>query len=195
MIRVKQAIVVEGRYDRIRLASLVDAVVVETGGFRIFKDPDRVEMLRTLAKTTGLLVLTDSDAAGFKIRSYIKSCVREGEVLHAYIPDILGKERRKQQPSREGKLGVEGVSDEALLTALRRAGVLAGRTEARSCQITKADFFEDGLTGTPGSAGRRRELCARLGLPAHLSANSLLTVLCALLDRQEYKRLVSELAE
>ena len=192
MIQLEQAVVVEGKYDKIRLDALLDAVIIETNGFRIFKDPDKVALLRELAERTGIVVLTDSDAAGFKIRNYIRSTVRTGKVYHAYIPEILGKERRKAHPSKEGTLGVEGMQTQVLLQALERAGIGAREGEPGR-RITKADFFSDGLSGTPGSAERRQRLIARLGMPHYLSANSLLDILNTLYSYEQYQQLVQTL--
>lgn len=190
MLHVKQAVVVEGKYDKIKLSSLLDATIIETDGFRIFRDPDKVTLLRELARRTGLIVLTDSDSAGFKIRAYIKSCVREGEILHAYIPEILGKERRKQRPSAEGTLGVEGVPAQVLLEALLRAGIRTDETPQRRRLITKADLFADGLSGGTDSHARRTALLQGLSLPRHLSANSMLDVLNTMFTFEEYRALV-----
>lgn len=190
MLHVKQAVVVEGKYDKIKLTSLLDATIIETDGFRIFSDRDKVTLLRELARRTGLVVLTDSDRAGFRIRAYIKNCVREGEVLHAYIPEILGKERRKQHPSAEGTLGVEGVPAQILLAALERAGIHADEAPTQRRLVTKADLFVDGLSGGTDSHARRTALLERLGLPHYLSANSMLDVLNTMFTFEEYRALV-----
>lgn len=182
---------VEGKYDKIKLAPLLDATILETGGFRIFKDKDKLAMLRAIAKAAGLVILTDSDAAGFVIRNHIKSCVREGKIYHAYIPEILGKERRKQQPSKAGTLGVEGVPDAVILAALEKAGVYAEQRPARERPVTKADLYEDGLSGGENSHARRSELLRRLELPQYLSANSMLDVLNTLFSYEEYKELAA----
>lgn len=193
MIRIEQAVVVEGKYDKIKLSSIIDALILETGGFKIFKDRELLGLLRALARTRGVLILTDSDAAGFKIRSFLTGALPKGSVRHAYIPDILGKEPRKAAPSKEGKLGVEGVPKPAILACLRRAGVLCEecfpREDAR--RITKADLFEDGLSGGEDSAARRRALLRELELPERLSANAMLEVLNAMLGYDAYKRRVA----
>ncbi len=193
MLKVNQAIVVEGKYDRIRLASVVDATIIETGGFRIFKDPDKLEMLRTLARVTGLIILTDSDRAGFKIRHYIQGSIDPSLIINVYIPDILGKERRKSISSAEGTLGVEGISAQLLLAAFAKAGIESGQTEKRKRPITKSDLFDDGLTGGTQSAEKRRKLMAGLGLPGRLSTGSMLTVFNAMLSFEEYKEHVTNL--
>jgi ribonuclease M5 len=188
VLKLRQAIVVEGRYDRIRLASVVDATIVETGGFRIFKDPDKLRMLRTLAEVSGLIILTDSDRAGFCIRRYIQGAVDPSRITHVYIPSITGRERRKSASSAEGTLGVEGLSADILLEAFAKAGVQSTPVPGRSRPITRADLMEDGLAGGAGSAGRRRALMGSLGLPGGLSTGSLLTVLNTMMDYEEYKR-------
>lgn len=177
MIRIKQAIIVEGRYDKIRLSSLVEAIIIPTNGFGLYKDKETAELIKTLAKKTGIIILTDSDSAGFRIRSHLKNIVKEGEVINCYIPDVYGKERRKDSPSKEGKLGVEGMTSEALLEAFSRAGVLADDVPKREKLITKADLMELGYIGAENSTERRRELQRRLGLPGRLSANMLLELL------------------
>lgn len=184
MISVKEVIVVEGRYDRNTLSQVFDAVIVETSGFGVFNDREKLALLRRLAEARGLVVLTDSDGAGFVIRNYIKGAIDPALVKMAYIPDVPGKERRKSSPSKEGKLGVEGMSAEVLIAALRRAGAtLSGETAThRTGGITKATLYELGLSGRPDSAARRRELLKKLDLPEKLGANALLDVLNALYD-------------
>ena len=184
MVRVKEAIVVEGRYDKNTLSQVVDGVILETGGFGIFKDEERLILLRRLARERGLIVLTDSDGAGFVIRNFLKGAVDPAQVKHAYIPDRFGKERRKRQPGKEGKLGVEGMPPQVLLEALRQGGAtfLEEGEEERPGRrpITKADLFAVGLSGTPDARERRAELLRRLDLPEHLSPNAMLEVLNAL---------------
>ena len=192
MLRLKQAVVVEGRYDKIKLSSLLDATIIETDGFRIFRDKEKVALLRELARRTGLVVLTDSDRAGFQIRAYIKNCVRQGEVLHAYIPEILGKERRKQRPSAQGTLGVEGVPSQVLLQALERAGITAAQAEPGRRLMTKADLVADGLSGGQNSHERRMRLLESLGLPRYLSANSMLDVFNTMFTYEEYQALLQQ---
>lgn len=184
MLRIKEAIVVEGRYDKNTLSQLVDTVILETSGFAIFKDDERLDLLRRLAEKQGLIVLTDSDGAGFVIRNYLKGAVDPSLVKHAYIPDRMGKEKRKRTPGKEGKLGVEGMPPEVLLEALRSAGAtfLEGESAAASPRrlITKADLYAAGLSGVPEAAERRVALLKRLDLPEHLSPNAMLEVLNAL---------------
>ena len=191
MERVKEVIVVEGRYDKNALSQVVDAVILETSGFGIFKDRQKQKLFRTLAETRGLIVLTDSDGAGFVIRNFIKGCTDPRTVKHAYIPDICGKERRKRAPSREGKLGVEGMRPEILLEALRRAGAgfEGDAPEETRTPITKADLYARGLSGGTDSAEKRRALLRQLDLPERLTADGLLEVLNALMTREEFFRL------
>lgn len=181
MLKIKEAIVVEGRYDKNTLSQLVDTMIIETKGFGIFKDNERLALLRRLAKERGLVVLTDSDGAGFVIRNFLKGAIPPQQVKHAYIPDLFGKERRKRQPGKEGKLGVEGMPPQVLEQALRQAGATflddPGEEEHPRRQITKGDLFAAGLSGTPDSAARRKELLERLDLPEHLTANALLEAL------------------
>ena len=189
MKRVEEVILVEGRYDKNTLLQTVDALVLESSGFGIFHDRQKQKLLRTLAEKRGLIVLTDSDGAGFVIRNFIKGCVPPELVKHAYIPDIPGKERRKALPSREGKLGVEGMSPEVLLEALRRAGAHFSDEEnsvAPRESISKADLYAQGLSGGEDSRGKRAELLRRLDLPERLSADGLLDVLNALMSREEF---------
>ena len=190
MLRIREAIVVEGRYDKNTLSQLVDTVIIETSGFGIFKDKERLALLRRLAEKRGLIVLTDPDGAGFVIRGHLRGSLPPDRVKHAYVPDIYGKERRKRQGGKEGKLGVEGMRPEVLEAALRRAGATfldeAGERAAPAGRpITKADFVALGLSGGPGAADRRRALLQRLELPEHLSPNAMLEVLNALFTREE----------
>ena len=188
MRRVREVIVVEGRYDKNALKQAVDAAVVETGGFGVFKDRERLALLRRLAAERGLILLTDSDGAGFVIRNFLKGAIPSEQITQAYIPDVYGKERRKAAPGREGKLGVEGMRPQVLLAALERAGATFEDGEApaeRGAPITKADLYALGLSGRPDSAGRRAELLRRLDLPEHMSANALLETLNLLYTREE----------
>ena len=190
MLRIQEAIVVEGRYDKNTLSQVVDTVILETGGFGVFRNQELVALLRRLAEERGLIVLTDSDGAGFLIRGHLKSALPPDKVKHAYIPDVPGKERRKRAPGKEGKLGVEGMSPAVLEEALRRAGATfleepAGGGVPKAA-ITKADLYLLGLTGAPDSARRRSALLRHLDLPEHLSTNALLPVLNALYDRAAF---------
>lgn len=188
MIRIREAIVVEGRYDKNTLSQLVDAPIFETSGFGVMNNRELLAFLREVARRRGLIILTDSDGAGFVIRNYLKGALPKEQVLHAYIPDIFGKERRKRQAGKEGKLGVEGMTPEILLAALRDAGAhIEGETaQAAGEPITKLDLFELGLSGTADSSERRAALKRELSLPAHLSANGLLDALNVLFRREEF---------
>lgn len=197
MIPVKEVIVVEGRYDKNTLSQVFDAVIIETAGFGVFNDKEKLALLRRLAETRGLVVLTDSDGAGFVIRNFIKGAVDPALVKQAYIPDIPGRERRKSAPSKEGKLGVEGMSPEVLVEALRRAGATLGGEAAthRSGGITKATLYELGLSGGSGSAQRRGALLKKLDLPEKLGANALLDVLNALYTERELRELMPDVPQ
>ena len=188
MHSIREIIVVEGRYDKNTLSQVVDAVIIETSGFGIFNDAEKRKLLQTMAEARGLIVLTDSDGAGFVIRNYIKGCVDPKLVKHAYIPDIYGKERRKSVPSREGKLGVEGMKPQVLLDALIRAGATFDDEENKKTapRISKADMYARGLSGREGSAEKRAQLIKQLGLPERLTADGLLDVLNATMSREEF---------
>ena len=188
MIRIREAIVVEGRYDKNTLSQLVDAPIFETSGFGVMNNRELLSFLREVARRRGLIILTDSDGAGFVIRNYLKGALPKEQVLHAYIPDIFGKVRRKRQAGKEGKLGVEGMTPEILLAALRDAGAhIEGETaQAAGEPITKLDLFELGLSGTADSSERRAALKRELSLPEHLSANGLLDALNVLFRREEF---------
>ena len=193
MLNIREAIAVEGRYDKNTLSQVVDTLIIETRGFGIFKDPERMALLRRAAERRGLIVLTDSDGAGFVIRNRIKSAIPGKFLKHAYIPDVYGKERRKRQPGKEGKLGVEGMPPAVLEEVLRRAGATfleEGAPERESPALTKADLYAAGLTGRPDSAQRRQALLKRLDLPEHMTANALLEVLNACYSAQEIEKLL-----
>jgi len=194
MRRIKEAIVVEGRYDKNTLSQVVDTLILETSGFGVFQDAEKLALLRALARRRGLVVLTDSDGAGFVIRNYLKGAIPTEQVKHAYIPDVAGKERRKRSPGKEGKLGVEGMDPDTLLEALRRAGATFLDEEApapRQGQLTPADLYALGLTGGPGAGARRRELLHRLGFPEHMNAKAMLAALNALYTAEELEEILS----
>ena len=195
MIRVSQAVVVEGKYDAIRLSSLIDGLIIPTNGFGIFKDKEKLALLRRLAVTRGIVVLTDSDGAGQMIRNRIKTAVTKGQIFHAYIPEVPGKEKRKTAPSAAGTLGVEGMTTQVLLQALERAGVTHTRQAPPQTSVTKADFMAWGLAGGKNSAGRRKALLKKLELPTGLSANTMLEVLSGLYDRETIRAMAAELPE
>ena len=192
MLKIKEIIIVEGNYDKSKLANLVDATIVVTDGFMVFKDRQKQNMIKSLAKKNGAIILTDSDSAGFQIRNFLKKILSDCKVKHAYIPDIKGKETRKNHNSKEGFLGVEGVSDDSIITALNDAGY---EIMSETKLITKADFYSDGFTGSDDSNQKREELKKKLNLPKHLSANMLLDVLNRLYGYDEYKKVVKELSK
>lgn len=192
MVSIRQAIVVEGRYDKNTLSQIVDAPIFETSGFGVMNDKALLSFLRRVAEQRGLIILTDSDGAGFVIRNYLKGALPKDKVLHAYIPDICGKEKRKAAPGKEGKLGVEGMTPEILLTALKNAGAtIDGETVTPKRQITKQDFFALGLSGTKDSKQSRQRLLQRLDLPQHMSSNALLDAVNILFTREEFISFVS----
>ena len=191
MLKLKQAIVVEGKYDKNALRQLVDAPVFTTDGFGVMHDRAKLALLRSVAQKRGLIILTDPDGAGFVIRTYLKGALPKQGVYHAYVPDIAGKERRKRSPGKEGKLGVEGMRPEILRRALEEAGVPledVAQAEKAASEIAKADLFAAGLSGRADSAQRRAALKKQLRLPEHLSANALLDVLNILYTREEFLR-------
>ena len=178
MVKIKEAILVEGRYDKNTLSQIVDAPILETSGFGIFKDKKQMALLRTIAEKRGLIVFTDSDGAGFVIRNHIKSAIPGKYLKHAYIPDIMGKERRKAAPGKEGKLGVEGMKPDVILEALRRSGAtIEGEDVPVSRQITKQDLMALGLSGGADASAKRLALLKKLDLPEHMSANAMLQAL------------------
>ena len=203
MISIKEAVVVEGKYDKINLSSLLEGTIVVTEGFGIFQDREKMNYLRRLAEKQGLLVLTDSDGAGFLIRGKISSCIPPSQLKHAYIPDVPGKERRKATPSKAGTLGVEGIDLPTLREAILRAGATLLETPGESVtsdekreqdgeKLVKADLFALGLSGWADSAGRRKALQKRLGLPERLSASGFLQALNALYGKKELMKLLEE---
>lgn len=190
MIKVNEAIVVEGKYDKIKLSSIVDGLIIETNGFRIFKDKEKINLLRNLAKKRGILIFTDSDSAGFLIRNYISSIIPKENIKHAYIPDIYGKEKRKYNYSKEGKLGVEGIPKKIIEKSLKDAGVIFKETELvkkNKRKITKIDLYDYGLSGRDNSSELRKAFLKQLNLPEHLSVNSLVKVLNCSLTYEEFE--------
>ena len=194
MVKIKEAILVEGRYDKNTLSQIVDAPILQTNGFGIFKDKQQMDLLRKIAQTRGLIVFTDSDGAGFVIRNHVKSAIEGKYLKHAYIPDIAGKERRKSAPGKEGKLGVEGMRPEIILDALRRCGAtIEGESNTVMNQINKQDLMELGLSGGPDSSAKRLELLKKLSLPEHMSANAMLQALNLLYTLDELREAVAQL--
>ncbi|MBQ5607718.1 MAG: DUF4093 domain-containing protein [Oscillospiraceae bacterium] len=194
MIKIREAIVVEGRYDKNTLSQLVDAPIFETSGFGIMKDRAQLELLRRVAELRGLIVFTDSDGAGFVIRNFLKGAIPASLLKHAYIPDIPGKERRKSAPGKEGKLGVEGMSPEIILDALRKSGAtVEGESAFHTVgNITKQDFMALGLSGCADSASKRQALLKRMALPEHMSSNAMLQALNIIMDLETLKALINE---
>lgn len=192
MLKLNQAVIVEGKYDKIRLQSLIDAVILTTDGFRIFRDGEKLALIRAFAAHSGVVVVTDSDSAGMVIRRYLRQCVPAAQITHVYLPPVAGKEPRKAKPGAEGLLGAEGLSDELLLEAFARAGLTSAASDAPGAGWTKADFYRLGLTGAPGSATLRQALLARMRLPATLSANGLLEVVNRLYGREEWISILEE---
>lgn len=193
MIKIDEVILVEGKYDKIRLSGLVDALIIETGGFAVYTDEEKMRMIRKMAEKRGVIIFTDSDKAGFQIRSFLggsMSGIDKSRIKHAYAPDVYGKEKRKTRPGREGKLGVEGISGQQIVQALLKAGATSS-AENNPYPVTKADMMEDGLSGRALSAENRRKMAAYLDLPARISANSLLDFINATMTFEEYKQAVS----
>ncbi len=194
MIKIDEAIIVEGKYDKIKLSSVVDAVIIVTNGFGIFKDAEKLELIRYYARKTGIIILTDSDSAGRKIRGFIKGAVGNGVIKNVYIPDIFGKEKRKTKPSAEGKLGVEGISVKTLISAFEKAGITA--SERKECSdISKLTLYELGLSGGQNSRELREKLQASLGLPKLLSASALIEVLRTMTDSRGLTEMVEKIKE
>ena len=194
MVKIREAVVVEGRYDKNTLSQILDAPILETSGFGIFKDKQQMALLRRIAETRGLIVFTDSDGAGFVIRNHIKSAIPGKYLKHAYIPDIYGKEKRKAAPGKEGKLGVEGMTKEVILESLRRAGAtIDGEEAAPVRQITKQDLMELGLSGTPEASQNRLKLLKKLNLPEHMSPNAMLQALNLLYTLEELEGITKTL--
>ncbi len=196
MIKIKEAIIVEGKYDRIRLASIFDTAVIETGGFRVFKDEEKAAIIRELAHTRGIVLLTDSDGAGFVIRNHIKSIIKDEDannIKQAYIPEIQGKEKRKAHPSKQGLLGVEGMTDEIIVSAVKKSGVTFPKSESQNFvenPITKADFYEWGLSGSENSSTLRKQVLQTLGFPQYMTTNSLLSAVKLLYTKNDFQHLV-----
>ncbi len=195
MIKIREAIVVEGRYDKNTLSQIVDAPILETAGFGIMKDKENLQLLRRVAKARGIIIFTDSDGAGFVIRNFLKGAIDPKYVKHAYIPDIPGKEKRKSAPGKEGKLGVEGMRPEVILEALRRCGATIEGEDSRECmhRITKQDLMELGLSGGPGSSEKRKMLLKKFGFPEHMSTNAMLQALDLLYSLEELTAAVEEI--
>lgn len=194
MLKTDKVIVVEGKYDAIRLANIVDAAILRTEGFGVFKDKEKQELLRTLGEKRGLLVLTDGDSAGMLIRNYIRNIVPAEQITDVYVPDLYGKEKRKDKPSKEGKLGVEGIPDDILIEALKKAGVTeegdVRPAVSNERLITRMDFYRDGLAGGPNSKAKRLALQSALGLPERMTGKQLLRIINMMVSYDEFRALV-----
>ena len=195
MIKIKEAVIVEGKYDKIKLASILDAPIVTTDGFRIFKDKEKQNFIRSLAEKRGILILTDSDSAGLMIRSFLGGSIKKEYIKHVYIPELFGKEKRKNEASKEGLLGVEGVSKEIILKSLERAGVFAQDSPESEDPITKIDLYDDGFFGKDNCTEKRKILLKKVSLPSNLSTNALVQMLNVFMTKDEYKLLVKEIEE
>ncbi len=191
MLKIKEAVIVEGKYDKIKLSSVVDTVIITTEGFRIFKNPEKLSLIRYYAEKTGIIILTDSDSAGFKIRGFLKGAVNKGRIINIYIPDIFGKEKRKEKASAEGKLGVEGIPVKIISDAFRKAGI-SSSDESPKNDITSVTFFELGLSGKPESKSKRIKLQKYLGLPELMSASSLMEILNTMYTANELKEIIRQ---
>lgn len=192
MLKVSQAVVVEGKYDKIKLSSIIDGVIIVTNGYGIFKDREKLDLIRYYAEKTGIIILTDSDRAGFRIRGYLKGAVRTGKITNVYIPDVFGKEKRKEKPSSEGKLGVEGIKKQLIIDAFEKAGINFEGVSPKDPGelINTADLFELGLTGRADSSERRRDLLVHLGLPRNLSVSGMTEILNTMMSRDELVRVM-----
>lgn len=194
MIKIKETVIVEGRYDKIKLSGIIDASIIETNGFRIFKDKEKQNLIRNVAEKRGLLIITDSDSAGFVIRNFLKGIIPEKYIKQCYIPQLKGKESRKDKPSKEGLLGVEGVSDDVILSAIKSSGAeIVGEEPVVNQEITKSDFYELGLNGRPNSKQLREKVLKHLNLPVYLSTNAMVTALSILVTKSELEDIISKL--
>lgn len=193
-LRLREAVIVEGKYDKIRLSELIATPIIETGGFRVFKDKEKQKLIRSIAQRRGILVMTDVDSAGFVIRNFLRGIVPEEQIRHAYIPTVEGKERRKAQPSKEGILGVEGLDKELLAQAIRSSGAhIEGEANASVAPITKGDFYDYGLTGSEHSAEYRTMILQSLGLPKYLTTNAMIAALNCLFTKEEFENYLLQL--
>ncbi len=193
MIKISEAVIVEGKYDKMKLSTLIDGLIIDVGGFRIFKDKKMLNLIRKLAVEKGILILTDSDNAGFMIRNYIKGSVKAGMVKHAYTPDVYGKEKRKIKSSKEGKLGVEGINEEVLLRVIESAVGVKINDDEGEPQITKLDLYFDGFSGSLTSKEKRSKILKYLNLPEHLTVNAMLPILNSIMTYSEYKYIANKI--
>ena len=193
MIKIKEAVIVEGKYDKIKMSGILDTVIIKTDGFGIFKDKEKQKLIRFLAEKKGIIILTDSDSAGFKIRSFIQNITKSKNVKNVFIPDVYGKEKRKTEASKEGKLGVEGMDVKIIIDALEKAGIIYSHNEKKQTrEITHTDFFEDGVSGGENSSIIRKNLARELDLPEKISASSLLKIINLYMTYEEYKQVVKK---
>ena len=192
MLKISEAVIVEGRYDKLKLSNILDTLIIETNGFGIYKDKEKVKFIRRLAKERGIIVLTDSDHSGFQIRNYVSSGIPADKIKHIYIPDIYGREKRKAQPSKEGKLGVEGMSEELLLNLFKKANVSVKASEIEN-PVTNFDLYDLGLSGTDGAKQNKKKLLKALDLPEFLSTNSLLSYINSSMTREEFFNMAMDL--
>lgn len=193
MLHIEQAVVVEGKYDKIKLSSVIDAVIITTNGFSVIKDKEKLEIIRFFARNKGIIILTDSDSAGFKIRNFLKGAISDGKITNVYIPDIFGKEKRKAVPSKEGKIGVEGIDTRILLEAFQKAGVLSTETDENKELVTKLDLFEAGLSGKSNSSEKRSRLLKYLGMPELMTTNAMLEIINTMMTRSEFLDIIEKL--
>lgn len=198
MIKLNQTIIVEGKYDKIKLESFIDALIIPTNGFSIFKDKEKRELIAKLAKENGIIIITDSDSAGRIIRNHIKGFVQEGKIINVFIPDIFGKEKRKSSPSKEGKLGVEGISIDLLTQCLNNTGILidnSDETTENSWKIKKSDLYQDGFLGCDNSLKKRQLLLKKLGLPCGLNSNDIIEIMGRICTKEQYEKIRDEINE
>lgn len=193
-IKLSEAVIVEGKYDKIKLSNILDAFIIETNGFAVFNDKTKLSFIKKLAKERGIIILTDSDHAGFMIRNYISSGVPKEQIKNVYIPDIFGKEKRKNAPSKEGKLGVEGMTKEVIVEALSKAGITSSKSMC-SDPVTTVDFYDLGLTGGAGSKAKRKALCKTLDLPEFLSTSSLISCINNFMTKEEFYSVCQNLGD
>lgn len=193
-VKLSEAVIVEGKYDKIKLSNILDAFIIETNGFAVFKDKTKLSFIKKLAKERGIIILTDSDHAGFMIRNYISSGVPKEQIKNVYIPDIFGKEKRKNAPSKEGKLGVEGMTKEVIVEALSKAGITSSKSVC-SDPVTTVDFYDLGLTGGAGSKAKRKVLCKALDLPEFLSTSSLISCINNFMTKEEFYSVCQNLGD
>ena len=192
MLKVKEAIIVEGKYDKIKLSNLLDALIIETNGFSVYKDKKKLAFIKRLANERGIIVITDSDHSGFQIRNYLSSVIPKDRIKHIYIPDVYGKEKRKKEPSKEGKLGVEGISDDILLSLFEKANISFQTVEIKD-PVTSVDMFTLELSGTPNAKQNKKKLLKSLDLPEFLSTSSLISYINSIMTKDEFYKYCDKL--